>query len=246
MNRLRRPLLLVLFVLFAFAAGRLYPTLRRPPLVLHQDAVVADVDPEQVSVSYNPDAGGFIDITPQAGFDTLLILYPGGLVRPQAYEWLGVALAPLGVRTLIPVFPFDLAVTAPNRAKRLLAFAEGRRVVLGGHSLGGAMAARYLARNPDAATGLVLMGAYSADGDDLSALPVDVLVLAAENDGLASLREVRAGMIRLPDSARLSVIGGSVHAFFGRYGLQRGDGLPSTTRAAAERQIVQVLRAFLK
>jgi len=231
-KRLRRLLLFVLLALLAFAAGRLYPTLRRPPLVLGQDAVVADVDPEQVSVSYNPDAGGFIDIAPEAGFDTLLILYPGALVRPQAYEWLGVALAPLGVRTLIPVFPLDLAVTAPNRAERLLRFAEGRRVVLGGHSLGGAMAARYLARNPDAATGLVLLGAYSADGDDLSALPVDVLVLAAENDGLASPHEVRVGMIRLPDSARLRVIRGSVHAFFGRYGPQRGDGLPSTTRAA--------------
>lgn len=244
--RLRRSLLLVLLVALAFAAGWLYPILRRPPLVLGQDAVVANVDPAQVSVSYNPDLGGFIDITPRAGFDTLLIFYPGGLVRPQAYEWLGLALAPLGVRTLIPVFPFDLAVIAPNRAERLLRFAEGRRVVLGGHSMGGRTAAGYLTRNPDAATGLVLLGAYSAEGDDLSALPVDVLVLAAENDDLASLHEMRAGMARLPDSARLSVIRGSVHAFFGRYGPQRGDGLPSTTRAAAERQIVQVVGTFLE
>ncbi len=90
------------------------------------------------------------------------------------------------------------------------------------------------------------MGAYSAEGDDLSMLPLDVLVLAAENDDLASLDEVRAGMARLPDSAQLHVIRGSVHAFFGRYGPQRGDGLPSTTRAAAERQIVRVIGAFLK
>lgn len=108
------------------------------------------------------------------------------------------------------------------------------------------MAARYLAGNPGAATDLVLMGAHSADGDDLSALPVDVLVLAAENDDLVPLHEMRAGMVRLPESARLRIIRGSVHSFFGRYGPQRGDCLPGTTRAVAERQIVRVLGAFLE
>ena len=212
MKRFRRSLLVVLLMLLAFAAGRLYPVLRRHPLVLRQDAVVTGVNSAQTLVSYNPALGGFIDVGPR-DFRTLFIFYPGGLVRPQAYTWLGVALAPLGVRTLIPVFPVDLAVTAPNRADRLLPLAEGKPVVLGGHSLGGAMAARYVLRHPKAVTGLVLLGAYSADGDDLSGLPLDVLVLAAENDGLASLEEVRAGMGQLP-SAQLTVISGSVHSFF--------------------------------
>ncbi len=245
MKRFRRALLLILLFVFAFAAGRLYPVVRRSPLIPNQDAVVAGIGPTQVPVSYDPDLGGFIDVGPR-DFTTLFIFYPGGLVRPQAYTWLGVALAPLGVRTLIPVFPADLAVTAANRADKLLPLAEGKPVVLGGHSLGGAMAARYLVRRPDAATGLVLLGAYSANGDDLSALPLDVLVLAAENDGLASVQEVRAGMTRLPESAQLSVIDGSVHSFFGRYGPQAGDGLPGVTRAAAERQIIGVLRAFFR
>lgn len=246
MKRLRFALFIFILAVLAFAAGRLYPILRRPPLVLHQDAAVTGVDPAQVSVLYNPDLGGFIDIAPQTGFSTLLIFYPGGLVRPQAYVWLGVALAPHGVRTLIPVFPLDLAVAAPDRAEKLLALADGKRVVLGGHSLGGAMAARFLTRHPSAATGLVLLGAFSADGDDLSALPLDVLVLAAEHDGLASLSEVRAGLARLPDTAQLTVINGSVHSFFGRYGPQPGDGLPTVTRAAAERRITGVLEAFLR
>ena len=73
-----------------------------------------------------------------------------------------------------------------------------------------------------------------------------VLVLAAEHDGLATLSEVRAGLSRLPDTAELTVIGGSVHSFFGRYGPQRGDGLPTVTRANAERQIVAALRSFLQ
>ena len=106
-------------------------------------------------------------------------------------------------------------MTAPNRAEELSVLADGKRVVIGGHSLGGAMAARFVARRPDAASGLVLMGAFSAEGDDLSALPLRVLVLAAENDGLATLSEVRAGLSRLPDTAELTVVGGAVHSFFG-------------------------------
>lgn len=166
-------------------------------------------------------------------------------MRPQAYEWLGVALAPHGVRTLIPVFPFDLAVTAPNRAEKLLSLTQGKNVVLGGHSLGGAMAARFALRHPEAVTGLVLMGAFSAESDDLSTLPLDALILAAEHDGLAMLAEVRTGLTRLPETSQLTVIEGSVHSFFGRYGPQRGDGLPSVTRAA-ERQVTAALRGFLR
>ena len=245
MKRFRRSSLIVLLVLFAFAAGRLYPVLRRPPLIPRQDAVVTGVNLAQVPVAYNPNLGGFIDIGPR-DFKKLFIFYPGGLVRPQAYTWLGVALAPLGVRTLIPVFPVDLAVTAPNRADRLLPLAEGKPIILGGHSLGGAMAARYALQHSDAVTGLVLLGAYSANGDDLSGLPLKVLVLAAEHDGLASLAEVRAGLARLPETAELDVIAGSVHSFFGRYGPQAGDGMPSVTRAAAEQQITEALRAFFR
>ena len=107
MKRFRRTLFVLSLVLLAFAAGRFYPVLRRPPLVLGQDAVVTNVDPAQVSVSYS-NSDGYIDVAPVGEFDTLFIFYPGGLVRPQAYEWLGVALAPSGVRTLDSNFSLRL------------------------------------------------------------------------------------------------------------------------------------------
>lgn len=246
MNRLSRYLAVFLVILLAFFAGRLYPILHRPPLVLGQDAAVTGVTDEQVSVSYNPDSGGFISVSPRGDFRTLFILYPGGLVRPQAYEWLGRALAPYGVRTLVPVFPFDLAVTAPDRAEGLLRLADGRPVVIGGHSLGGAMAARFALRHPDTVSGLVLMGAYSAEGDDLRTLPIKALVLAAEHDGVATVEELESALPRLPEGAALTVIRGGVHSFFGRYGPQGGDGLPTVTRAEAERQVVTALRTFFE
>ena len=125
-------------IALGFGAGVFYMLLPHTPIVLHQDAVVQDSD--QPRIELKQDAGQYIDIQP-ADAKTLLIFYPGGLVRPQAYEWLGVALAPLGIRTIIPVFTADLAVTAPNRAAKLLEMTGSYdRVIIGGHSLGGAMA----------------------------------------------------------------------------------------------------------
>jgi hypothetical protein len=233
-------------IALGFGAGVFYMLLPRFPVVLNQDAVVGGVPAENVRVELKRDAGQYLDIQPTTReVSSLFIFYPGGLVRPQAYEWLGVALAPLGVRTLIPVFAADLAVTAPNRATILIAkFPNVQRIVIGGHSLGGAMAARYALNNPDKVEGLVLMAAFSAEGDNLSAFMLPTLVLAAEHDGLATLDEVQAGLARLPDDARLDVIEGSVHSFFGRYGPQRGDGIPTVDRAQAEAAIVQALTEF--
>ncbi|MDQ3397371.1 MAG: alpha/beta hydrolase [Deinococcota bacterium] len=251
MKRGLRGLFVVLVALAGFGLGLLYPVLNRPALVLHQDAVVEGIAREDVSARYLEEAGGFISVEPRGlAAHTLFIFYPGGLVSPQAYEWLGVALAPSGVRTVIPRFTFDLAVTSPNRADALLSHLASRgehydRVVIGGHSLGGAMAARYLYRHPGRVDALVLMAAYSAEGDDLSGLELPVLVLAAEHDGRAPLATVEAGLRRLPPEAALYVVEGAVHSFFGRYGPQRGDGLPSATRHRAEADIREAVAAFI-
>ncbi len=234
-------------IALGFGAGVFYMLLPRMPVLLGQDAVVDRVATSDVRVELKNDAGEYIDIQPNSAAKTLFIFYPGGLVRPQAYEWLGVALAPLGVRTVIPVFTADLAVTAPNRATQLLEkFGSYERVVIGGHSLGGAMAARYALNNSDKINALVLMAAFSAESDKLQGLTMPTLVLAAEHDGLATLDEIKAGLSRLPEGTRLELIEGAVHSFFGRYGPQRGDGIPTLSRTTAEADIISSLSTFFR
>lgn len=122
-------------------------------------------------------------------------------------------------------------------------------MVLAGHSLGGAMAGQYLAdelragRRPVA--GLVLMGAYPPDGADLSAAPLQAVSLNGENDQVADQVKVVDGLKRLPAGSKLVQIDGSVHAFFGRYGPQAGDGVPTVARTQAEAQILAAFDAFL-
>ncbi|UQN07992.1 alpha/beta hydrolase [Deinococcus sp. QL22] len=219
----------------------------RPPLVVGQDAAVQGA---QARATLQTSPGTFLDIQPVNGqYDTLLVFYSGGLVRPQAYEWLGTALAGRGVRTVIPAFPLDLAVTGIGRADALIKqFGTGKRVILAGHSLGGAMAAQYARDHQAQLAGLILMGAYPAGNvslRDSADSPLPVLSLLAEHDGVADAAEVRDGLNRLPTSARLTVIDGAVHAFFGRYGPQKGDGIPTVTRARAETQIVAEIGELL-
>ncbi|THF70592.1 alpha/beta hydrolase [Deinococcus sp. Arct2-2] len=219
----------------------------RPPLVVGQDAAVQGAE-ARTTLQASPSR--FVDIQPVGGqYDTLLVFYSGGLVRPQAYEWLGTALAGRGVRTVIPVFPLDLAVTGIGRADALIKeFGAGKRVILAGHSLGGAMAAQYAHDHRPQLAGLILMGAYPAGNvslRDLPGAPLPVLSLLAEHDEVATAKDVRDGLTRLPTSARLTVIKGANHAFFGRYGPQKGDGIPTVTRAEAETQIVADTEEFL-
>lgn len=243
-----RPLRTILVLALGVGLGWLAATLVPDPLRPSADAVVESVPPVTVRIGAFRGSGGGVEVAPaDGGADTLLIVYPGGLVRPHAYAWLGVALAPVGVRTLIPAMPLDLAVLARDRASTLIERErDGERlVVVAGHSLGGAMAASWLSRHPGDADALVLMGAYPAAGDDLSGTDLPTLVLAAEHDGLATLAEVEEGMTRLPARSGMEIVDGAVHAFFGRYGPQRGDGLPTVTRARAESEIAGSVEAFL-
>ena len=241
----------VLLVLLGLVTGWLLTVttqaFQSPPLVLGQDAVTLKAS-LAARVTLQKDGGHFINIQPANGeAHTLLVFYPGGKVRPQAYEWLGRALAEDGVQTIIPVFPLDLAVLGVNRADHLIdRYGKRKRIFVGGHSLGGAMAAQYASRKAVRVDGLLLAAAYPARNTSLRRTSLKVLSLLAEKDGVAPPADVRDGLNRLPPGTKLVVVPGAVHSFFGRYGPQRGDGLPRVSRAEAEAVILQSVRAFLK
>ena len=93
---------------------------------------------------------------------------------------------------------------------------------IGGHSLGGSMAASYAAANRDAVRGLVLLGAYSTA--DLSASAMSVLSLYGSEDGVMNREKYEKYKSNLPEAFTEIVIEGGNHAGFGSYGEQAGDG----------------------
>jgi acetyl esterase/lipase len=77
---------------------------------------------------------------PTTGF----IFYPGGLIDPRAYAPAARAIAAKGYLVAIVPMPFNLANFDVNRASDVIAkYPSIKRWAIGGHSLGGVMAAKF-------------------------------------------------------------------------------------------------------
>ena len=152
-----------------------------------------------------------------------LIFYPGGKVDHKAYMTLGVALAERGVTVVICEMPMRLAVLDVNAADSVASLLpEITEWYIGGHSLGGSMAASYMAKN-DYIKGLVLLGSYSTA--DVSDLPT--LSIYGTEDGVMNGKKYEEYKSNLGGNLTEIVIEGGCHAYFGTYGAQEGDGTPT-------------------
>lgn len=175
------------------------------------------------------------------------IFYPGGLVDPRAYAPPAREIAAEGYTVVIVPMPLNLAVLAPDKAGDVLvSYPAIETWVIGGHSLGGAMAARFTYRNPEKVEGLVLWAAYPASSDDLSDWGGVVASIYATNDGLTSLEDIDASRALLPPDSAFTAIEGGNHAQFGWYGEQRGDNMAMISREAQQKQIVDATVSLLQ
>jgi pimeloyl-ACP methyl ester carboxylesterase len=168
-----------------------------------------------------------------------LILYPGGRVDPRAYAPAAHAIAAQGYLIVIVPMPLHLAVFGAERASQVqAAFPQVRHWAIGGHSLGGAMAARFAYRHPGTVKGLVLWAAYPAASDDLSSQNLAVTSIYGTQDGLATGEKVAASRPLLPADTRWVAIEGGNHAQFGWYGPQQGDNPATISREVQQQQVV--------
>ena len=159
-----------------------------------------------------------------------IIFYPGGRVDYRSYTPVLYQLAQAGVPVVMMKMPLSLAVLAPNRADEVLQNPyfpcenEVTEWYIGGHSLGGAMAAAYAGSNLDQITGLIFLASYPADSNDLSGTDLRVLSIFATKDGLATKEKINDSKVLLPPGTHVLAIVGGNHAQFGDYGTQARDG----------------------
>jgi dienelactone hydrolase len=137
-------------------------------------------------------------------------------------------------------------VFSPDLAEKVMqAYPEIDTWVVGGHSLGGAMAANYAAKNPGQVDGLVLLASYPAESGSLAGSDVDVISIYGSEDGLATGDKIDASRPLLPQNTRFVEIVGGNHAQFGWYGPQNGDGEASIERIDQQKQAVEAITSFL-
>ena len=177
---------------------------------------------------------------------TGLIIYPGGRVDYRSYAPEAHAIAANGYLVIIIKMPLNLAVLDPNAGQRVI---DGYPTItswaVGGHSLGGTMAAQYSSNAPQSLKGLVLWASYPASGNDLSKTGLKVLTIHGSLDGLVSSTQIDDSMKMLPPGTMRVEIQGGNHAQFGWYGPQPGDNDATLTREEQQRETVQATTELL-
>lgn len=236
------PALLLVLAVGGFAVWALNPYQAQPQALRAAEATpgvevaVAD-DAVVVTSTHAPPGAG-------------VVFYPGARVAPEAYAapWARIA-ADSAVRVVIPRMPLNFAVFDTDRADRAIAEHGGGvdTWYVGGHSLGGAMAASHLGgRTDDTVVGLVLWGSYATEGADLAGREdLAVVSVSGSRDGLSDPATVEENRVHLPDDAHTHEIQGMNHAQFGAYGAQTGDRPAAIGDAEAHRRLAAVMDDFL-
>jgi len=181
---------------------------------------------------------------------TGFIFFPGGLVQPEAYAPISRAIAEQGFNVFIVKLPFGSAPLESQEAgvmSQALSLMDTEKSiqhwVIGGHSRGAVIAARFAYLYGDSFDGLVLIGTSHPKeaAFDLSDTSLAVTKIFASNDGLASVDEVAANAIYLPEDTNWVLIEGGNHAQFGYYGAQLGDDSASISREEQQRLTVEAI-----
>lgn len=192
-----------------------------------------------------------IVLTPTSGASTLGVFFqPGAKVEARAYAAVLRPLAEAGHPVVIVKQPLSIAFLAVGGFSSARdAHPEITRWVVAGHSLGGTVAAieagSSTTEGRGVAAGLLLYASYPAT-DMSDTLSASVLSVSASLDALATPADIGASRANLPSNAQFTVIDGAVHAFFGDYGPQPGDGTPTVSHNDARMQISAASLAFLE
>lgn len=173
-----------------------------------------------VEVKYEENLIWFVPENIEAG----LIFYPGGKVEYSAYAPLLRECAEKGILCALVKMPFNLAVFNADAAKGLsLQYPDVDLWYIGGHSLGGAMAADYASRHDYEFEGLILLASYSTK--DLRDTELRVLSIYGSNDKVLNRESYADNFINLPSDTVEIILEGGCHSQFGSYGIQKGDGV---------------------
>ena len=126
---------------------------------------------------------------------------------------------------VVAKMPFNLAVLDINAVDGIIEqFKYVEKWYIGGHSLGGSMAAAYLEEHAEDFEGLILLGSYSTT--DLTSTDFEVLSVYGSEDTVLDREKYEDNKVNLPSDFHEVVIAGGCHAYFGMDGSQDGDGEP--------------------
>lgn len=150
-----------------------------------------------------------------------VIFYPGAKVEEIAYAPLLHYLAGQGMDVCLVKMPFRLAIFGANKADHVIRQYDYDHWYIGGHSLGGVIAADYATEHSSELSGVFLLAAYPTKPLDGN---TPAIIIYGSEDGILNMEKTANAKQYLPEGSRECVIEGGNHAQFGNYGKQNGDG----------------------
>lgn len=196
------------------------------------------------AVSVTEIDGGWLFAGTEGSADTALVFYPGAKVEAAAYAPLMAELAEAGVDCFLLTMPLRMAFLNMDAALDVVEAYEYETWILGGHSLGGAMAASCAADHAGVFDGLLLLAAYPTSS---VAESVNwVVTIYGSEDGVLNEEKIEAGRAYMPEAYTELLIEGGNHAQFGAYGEQDGDGAATISAGEQRAAVVEALLAQLE
>ncbi len=165
---------------------------------------------------------GVIAYVPEGEIKAGFVFYPGAKVEFTSYAPLLKKCADQGIVCVVIEMPYNFAFLGINKGARIPSYyPEVDTWYIGGHSLGGCIAATCADNNEGIFDGVILLGAYAVN--DITDLKV--LSVYGSNDGVRNASTYEKNKKNLPADFTERVIQGGNHAYFGMYGEQDGDGV---------------------
>ena len=170
-----------------------------------------------------------------------ILYYPGGLVDPQSYLFkMGKIAQLLGTEVYIIKAPFNVSIFDIPAAKRIMERYGMEQAWIGGHSLGGITAGRFVANHPEKAYGLFLLGSYA--DRNLRNFEGPVFSMMGMEDFVIRRSNYEDAKANLPPLALIIEVEGMNHADFGNYGPQKRDGESSLSNEQVVEYIYESFR----
>lgn len=185
---------------------------------------------------------GVTAYVPKGEIKAGLVFYPGARIEYISYEPLLKACAEEGIVCIVVRMPQNLAIFGINKGVSATEhFPSVESWYIGGHSLGGSMAASCASSHEDIFDGVVLLAAYSIN--DITNL--EVLSVYGTEDDVINMNKYNKNKDNLPSDFTECVINGGNHAYFGMYGKQDGDGNATISNADQINTTAQYIVDFI-
>ena len=180
------------------------------------------------------------------GNDRALVFYAGAKVDELAYSPLMSELADGGIDCYLVEIPFHMAMFASDAPSYIIENFNDKNYdvwMVGGHSMGGIVAAQYAAKHSDVIDGVVLLASYST-----AEIPENIALCSiyGNNDGCLDLEQYETNKVNLPTATEEYIIDGGNHAQFASYGAQKGDGIATISPDTQVQKTAEIICNFAK